>query len=486
MKKKCLFFLLILYPFLLLTAQWKGIPVDFTHGKIIVSQNKRYLIHEDGTPFFYLGDTAWELFHRLNREEADMYLQDRASKGFTVIQAVALAELGGLSEPNAYGYLPFASVNIEKPKTREGNNNDYWDHVDYIIDKANQLGMYVGLLPTWGNLWHDSNFFNPANAKRYGVFLGERYKEKKIIWILGGDRNIKNKDHYNIMISMIEGLKEGGATDQLITYHPSGESGSSQWFHNDNRFDFNMRQNSHNPDYTNVYSKTLEDYQRSPAKPVIDGEPLYEDHPLSFEANKYGHSVTADVRRTLYWNLFNGAFGYTYGHHSIWQMYDPNKNRLPINNPLIPWQKALNQPGSEQMTYGRLLIESRPYLSRIPDPSIIVSDRVTTSVPGEGRYRFVATRDIEGTYVMVYAPVGRSFKVRTELIRGEKIKAWWYNPRNGKASSIGTFFNDKKDKEFISPDKGELTDWILVLDDASYNYPTPGKRLKGFLKSKFR
>lgn len=85
---------------------WKGRPVDFSHGRIMVSENHRFLQHEDGTPFFYLGDTAWELFHRLSREEADAYLSDRASKGFTVIQAVAIAELDGHTVPNAYGHLP--------------------------------------------------------------------------------------------------------------------------------------------------------------------------------------------------------------------------------------------------------------------------------------------------------------------------------------------------------------------------------------------
>ncbi|WP_395821362.1 DUF4038 domain-containing protein [Archangium minus] len=38
--------------------------------KLRVSSNSRYLVKEDGSPFFYLGDTAWELFHRLNRSEA--------------------------------------------------------------------------------------------------------------------------------------------------------------------------------------------------------------------------------------------------------------------------------------------------------------------------------------------------------------------------------------------------------------------------------
>ena len=70
----------------------------FRNGPLKVADNHRYLVHQNGTPFFWLGDTAWELFHRLNREEADQYLKRRAEQGFTVVQAVALAEFDGLKE----------------------------------------------------------------------------------------------------------------------------------------------------------------------------------------------------------------------------------------------------------------------------------------------------------------------------------------------------------------------------------------------------
>ena len=98
-----------------------------------------------------------------------------------------------------------------------------------------------------------------------------------------------------------------------------------------------------------------------------------------------------------------------------------------------------------------------------------------TSVPGAGRYRFVATRDAEGTYAMVYAPVGRTFSVRMDKIKGPKVKAWWFNPRDGKAKAIGAF-ETKAEREFTPPDNGELLDWVLVLDDASKKYPPPGTR----------
>ncbi|MBQ3536330.1 MAG: DUF4038 domain-containing protein [Alistipes sp.] len=108
--------------------------------RITVSENHHFLQYDGGKPFFYTGDTAWELFHRTTREEADLYLQNRASKGFNVIQAVALSECDGIGTPNSYGHLPLIDRNPAKPATTEGEENDYWDHVDYVVKKANSLG----------------------------------------------------------------------------------------------------------------------------------------------------------------------------------------------------------------------------------------------------------------------------------------------------------------------------------------------------------
>ncbi len=439
-----------------------------------VSDNHRFLVTTEGKPFFWLGDTAWELFHRLNREEADRYLEDRARKGFTVIQAVALAELNGLNDPNPYGHRPLLDNDPARPDVQTGD--DYWDHVDYIVTKANALGLYLGFLPTWGDKWNKKwgagpEIFTPNNAAVYGEWLGNRYRDRGIIWILGGDRPIENDTQRDIVSALAQGLRKGDGGRHLITFHPTGGSGSSQYFQDSEWLDFNMRQNGHNANFNEGYQNTRADYDRSPLKPVLDGEPLYEDHPVSFNADKFGHSISADVRRPLYWDLFTGAFGHTYGHHSLWQMWSPGRN--PINNPLMPWYLAIDQPGAGQMQHARHLLESRPLLDRIPDDSIIVTDRVPTSVPGAGRYRFVATRDTAGSYAMVYAPVGRAFKVRMSAIQAPEAKTWWFNPRNGSAREIGTF-PTAGEHEFTPPDPGELTDWVLVLDDAAKGYPAPG------------
>jgi hypothetical protein len=78
---------------------------------------------------------------------------------------------------------------------------------------------------------------------------------------------------------------------------------------------------------------------------------------------------------------------------------------------------------------------------------------------------------------MVYVPVGRAFKVHMDKIAGPTVKAWWFNPRNGEATAIGEFPNTGE-REFTPPDVGELTDWVLVLDDASKSYPPPGQPLE--------
>jgi hypothetical protein len=470
--------LIFIFLFSVLTSlaqevKWKGPSVDFKHGKLKVSENKRFLVFEDGTPFFYLGDTAWELFHRLSKADTEKYLENRRQKGYTVIQAVALAELNGLNTPNAEGEKPLINNDPTKP------NEKYFAHMDWVIKKAEEKGIFIGLLPTWGDKWNKAwgegpEIFTPENTSTYGEFLGNRYKNyPNIIWIVGGDRNIETDLQRQIVSDMAKSIRKADGGSHLISFHPTGGSGSAQYFHNESWLDFNMRQNGHSNSYTERYSATLKDYKLTPAKPVFDGEPIYEDHPISFDPDKNGHSVATDVRRPLYWDLFSGAFGHTYGHHSVWQMYSPGKH--PINRPLMPWYEAIDQPGAGQMVYGRLLMESRPFVTRIPDNSIIVTSDVPSSVPGAGAYSFVATRDQDGTYAMVYAPIGRKFSVKMDVIKGKDVIVWWYNPRNGEAKEIGKFTNTGT-QTFITPTPGESLDWILVLDDAAKKYSVPGTK----------
>src|SRR6476620_6993734 len=128
------------------------------HSQIRVTENGTALQTMDGKPFFWLGDTDWELFHRLSREEAAAFIDIRSRQGFNVLQAVALAEFNGVREPNYYGDFPLNNEDPTNLIVTPGNDPsdsyqyDYWDHVDYIIGLAAAKGIYIGLLPTWGDM----------------------------------------------------------------------------------------------------------------------------------------------------------------------------------------------------------------------------------------------------------------------------------------------------------------------------------------------
>ena len=130
-----------------------------------------------------------------------------------------------------------------------------------------------------------------------------------------------------------------------MSFHPRGGATSSTWFHNDPWLDFNMQQDGHNPPATaKSWEKIAADYNRTPVKPVLDGEPLYEDHPLAFRGKELGYSLDAHVRQFAYADTFAGACGHTYGNHAVWQMYAPNHK--PINGPLMYWYEAIHRPGA--------------------------------------------------------------------------------------------------------------------------------------------
>jgi hypothetical protein len=443
-------------------------------AQLRVSANQRFLETADGKPFFWLGDTAWELFHRLNREEAERYLKNRADKGFTVIQAVVLAELDGLHDPNAYGEVPLENDDPTRPREA------YFQHVDFIIKKAESLGLYIGLLPTWGDKVFKAQWgvgpeiFTVENAKVYGRWIGNRYKDQKnIIWILGGDRNPRNEKDVAIWRSMADGIAEGvGGYDRaLMTFHPQPngmeDGGSSKWFQNDKWLDFNMFQTGHCRE-NNVWDRIAIVYNRKPTKPVIDGETLYEDHPVCFNAKDLGTSSAYDVRRHAYFDVFAGAFGHTYGCHDIWQMYAPN--RKPVNGPHFPWYEAIDLPGAGQMQFLRRLIESRPMEERVPDQSIVANTYGNSD-------HIQATRG-KG-YIFVYSAQGKAFMVNTALISGQEFNYYWYNPKNGEVKRSGKLGateganNFSRVHEFTPPSTGYGQDWVLVLDDAAKNYPAP-------------
>lgn len=418
-----------------------------------VSEDKRYIVTEDNEPFFWLGGTAWELIHRLTREEIDQYLGNRSGKGFTVIQTVILAELDGLSIPDAYGDKPLIDNDPEKI------NEKYFELVDYVVEKAGELGMYVGLLPTWGDKFNlkwgaGPVIFTPENAEIYGEILAKRYlKYSNIIWILGGDRVPESDRHYAIIRTMAKGIRNIDSL-HLMTYHPVGGKIASAYFMDDDWLDIDMFQSGHSSE-AREYAYVSDSRDSKVRRPVINGEARYENIPDRFWSDKYyGWLDDADVRVSAYWSLIAGAAGYTYGCNDIWQMYAINRN--PVIQARTGWQAALDLPGSSQMKNMKEIFEILPWQRMVPDQSLILSKN-----PEDGSH-ILSAADSDKKFVVAYTPTGKPVKVNMSEIDAEKVKAYWFNPRSGQVKYIGEF--DKMiPQEFKPWSGGRGSDFLLIL-----------------------
>ena len=213
-----------------------------------------------------------------------------------------------------------------------------------------------------------------------------------------------------------------------------------------------------------IWELIARDYALTPTKPTLDLEPNYEDHPYNPWPDwdpATGYFRDHDVRKQVYRSVFAGGCGVTYGHHSVWQF--ANARNGTINHADRDWVSATERPAGRQMGLLKALIESRPYFSRIPDPSLLMGD-----VP-QGALHPQATRDVEGTYALVYVPTNdQTVTLDLTKLRTKKLRAWWYDPRTGIATLIGEETYGAQ-ANFKTPPQGP--DWVLAVEDPTLNIP---------------
>ncbi|WP_303643929.1 DUF4038 domain-containing protein, partial [uncultured Duncaniella sp.] len=174
MKKLTLLLSLLLATVVSVYAQdpVKTFNKPWNNGKLRVSDNGTYLQHENGKPFFWMGETGWLLPERLDRAEASYYLNGCREAGFNVVQ---VQTINGVPAINFYGQLSnpdgwdFSEIN------KKGVYG-YWDHMDYIISQAEKNGIYIAMVPIWGGLVK-AGLMSVDDAASYGRFLAERYKD---------------------------------------------------------------------------------------------------------------------------------------------------------------------------------------------------------------------------------------------------------------------------------------------------------------------
>ncbi|MCP3729490.1 glycoside hydrolase family 140 protein [Sphingomonas sp. MG17] len=428
---------------------------------LTVSANHRYL-EAGGKPFFWMGDTAWLLLSRLNREETDFYLATRQRQGFNVIQVMVLHTN---KMTNRYDAPALVEGDPGRPRTTPGNDPakageyDYWDHLDWVVERAAAHGIYVAMVPAWGDLAMERQL-NEKNVATYARFMAERYgKAPNIVWLNGGDtRSEMRSAVWDALGTTIKKI----APRQLMTFHPIGRTASSWQWHEAPWLDFNMFQSGHrsyaqegpNAIAEDNWRYVAQDLARTPPKPTIDGEPSYENIPHGLHEQNQPRWQAADVRRYGWWAVMAGAFGHSYGENHIMQFFAAGSKDANFE-PNLHWRPAIEAPGATQMRHLRTLIESRPMLERVPDQSLIRDN-------GTRYDRVAASRG--KSYAFAYSYTGAPFTMKLGAIAGRQVKASWYSPRDGAFTPIATFAN-RGERRFDPPGETKAgNDWVLVLD----------------------
>jgi hypothetical protein len=290
--------------------------------------------------------------------------------------------------------------------------------VDHVVNRANELGLVMGLVTA--KSWHvnrtPEQVFDEQNAYTFGRFLAGRYKDNAVIWYPGGD-SVPGRDGA-VWVAMARGLRDGCGGTRLISSHGSGQTSSSAWYHNADRLDLNTIQSGHTFG-SDSYASVSKDHAMSPAKPTVDMEPAYENHPTGAgEPRADAHKV----RTQAYVAMLAGAAGHAYGSLDLFWFFKPGDGPFPRDG-FMDWRAAMNDPAAGQMRALRRLFGRRPWYRLMPDQSVPASD------PGSGPFRVVAARARDNGFVIAHAPEGKPLSIHMDQVSGKAVKAQWYDPR---------------------------------------------------------
>ena len=306
----------------IITRPLNGISTAMTRFPLAIGPTSRFLVDADGTPFPIHGEAAWSLAGALRRDDADHYLVDRAGRGTNTV-IVSLVESTFSPDPprNAYGVDPFTT-----PGDLGTPNPAYFEHVDWLVERAADLGILVLAVPCYlGYPNPGRSHFNPdaqsegwydevlksgvAACETYGHFLGERYAEaNNILWMMGGDRN--PDDALEHLRAVVRGIRRGGAR-QLFTAHVLPEQVVTEVFPDDDWLEVTTTYT-----YGIVHQQVLRNYNRVPVRPTFLVESTYENEHNASEVQNpppglVGHSLgrLRSMRRQLPHLAVRGRLG---------------------------------------------------------------------------------------------------------------------------------------------------------------------------------
>lgn len=434
-----------------------------THGRPKISNNGRFLTYADGTPYFYLGDTAWEISWKSRKEQVVKYLDDRERKGFNAIQIVVMSHqrLRKHGVRNRYNEPFFQDDNFSRINPR------YFDYVDWIVDQVNDRGMIAVLVPLWAYMTElypetgPQNKLSEQEALALGRYIGARYAGHNVLWFIGGDNSYETPARKRFWDQFAQTVDAASGRQHLMTVHPMGYAASYEYFSADTTdwLDFHAYQSSHIAGGDFTWTGAQRGYDLQPSVPILNAEATYEDIFHRFWAP--GDTSSANtfrirpvhVRQSSYESVLSGGLvGMTYGGNGIWQW---STEELPgSHNPRYRVEDAWEMPGSQDMGLLKRLMHRLDWYKLRPSQEIIVQESAPDYVP------VAASQE----HITAYLPAGTE-SVTLDLSELEPAAGYrWIDPASGDTlNDQPHLLSTKTPQPFTPPDS---TDWLLAIEHA--------------------
>jgi hypothetical protein len=443
-----------------------------------LSENHRYLVDQNGHPFFMVGDSPQGLMGRLTEQDAEKYFADREAHGFNTAGWVDVACAGRDFPEDKEGSTPdgirpftgyvaggsdYTHYDLSKP------NEAYFTRLDDIVEIAAAHGIYVFLDPMETIGWLQTLRNNGLDSDyAYGQFLGRRYRKfANVGWISGNDFNNWRVPADDALAQAVAKGIKSEAPDQLQTVEINVFTSSSL---DDPSWAPIISLNG-TYTYSATYIQVLHSYNQKPVMPAFLEEAHYDLEQVG-EPTDYG---TPEVlRREDYWTTLSGGIGQFYGNRYTWSLtpgWDgyidtPGVAQLAIWKDFftaLPWQDLVPDQHHETLTAGYGTFGSdevhfdRQQLTAQMDPKVSESDYAT------------AARTSDGAYAVVYMPTARTITVDMARLSGPAA-AEWFDPSVGSYQVIaGSPFANAGSREFTPPGTNAAgdSDWVLLLKAAT-------------------
>lgn len=422
----------------------------FTKGSIKRPGGVYHLTYADGTPFFWTACTAWNGALKSTEEEWDIYLEDRKSKNYNVIQLVTTQWRGG--DADRYGQAAFDGCG------RISVNPAFYQHLDKKMDKVNEYGLVAAPVLLWTLPFGQGRHLSPGyflpheEAILLAKYIVARYGGHQVVWFLGGDG--RYVDEYEQKWKNIGRGVFGGEHPGIVAQHPHGRSWIGNVYEDEPWLDIVGYQSSHSAAAGTVNwinkGPMAEEWSQIPSKPIINLEPIYE---------QIRENTTAtDVRNASYWSVFaTPVAGISYGANGIWPWLREGEKIL--NHGDAPWtdtwRESLDLPGGKQIGYLSAFMQKFEWWKLKP-----AHQELLVNQPGDQVYNHFISVLKSQNYetILVYVPAKLDFKLYNPV--NLQYKSQWFDPVNNEYSQIEDIAGQKSVLEFASP--GDH-DTVLIL-----------------------